>query len=76
MQFPFYTGGKLAALSDTTKETRGFQAFTVGVAGTVTLLSTDGSVVLVNCIPGWVYPVSGYRVNVTGTSATGISLLW
>lgn len=76
MLFPFYTGGKVATPSNTVSETRSFNAFTVTVAGTVSLLSADGSTVLMPAAVGFIYPISGSRINVTGTSATGISILW
>lgn len=72
----FYTGGKVATPSNTVNETRSFNALIVTVAGTVTVLTADGSVLLFQANAGSVYHISGVRINVTGTTATGISLLW
>lgn len=72
----FFTGGKTAALSDAVRELRSFNALIVTVAGTVTVLTSDLSVVTFQANAGTTYHISGVRVNVTGTTATGIALLW
>jgi hypothetical protein len=52
-------------------------AFTVGVAGTVTVDTYGGSKgILLNCIAGWTYELGVVKIYATGTSATGINGYW
>jgi hypothetical protein len=48
----------------------------VAVGGTVTVLTGADEVVQFTAVAGYRYPIITKRVNVTGTSATGIIGLW
>lgn len=59
------------AITPSDTDDDGFRALYVGGTGNVALVMVDGNVVTFNAVSG-VLPVTGRRVNATGTTATGI----
>ena len=77
-------GGITVVTSDTVGYTNSIsganqmaRALYVGVAGDVTVLAADGSVVLFTAVPiGGIIPILHSRVNDTGTTATNMTALY
>lgn len=70
-------GGEVVTPHASTNSTKPFRALFVGGAGTVTVASVDGSVVLfTGVVAGTVLPIHGIRVNAIGTTATNITAMW
>lgn len=71
-----YIGAKAVTPSDSTLLSPVAQSLYVGVAGHLTLLMPDGTVVLFSNVPVGVFRVQCQRVNSTGTTAQNIVALW
>lgn len=72
-----YTGGEAVAPSDTVDQTNVSRALYVGVAGDVTVVMRDGQALLLKAMPvGLHHNVRIKRVNLTGTAATNMVVLW
>lgn len=71
-------GGVAVTPSDTVAVVGGpFRALYVGATGNVAVLMLSGVVLTYVAVPtGSILPVSGSRVNATGTTATSIVALW
>jgi hypothetical protein len=68
MYFNTFGGAKAITPSDTVDQA--FKALHVGGAGTVTVAFSDGSTAQFTAVAGQFLPVTGQRVNATGTAAT------
>lgn len=70
-------GGEAVTPSDTVSTTTPFRALFVGATGNVTVLMLSGvALTFVGVQSGSILPVSGSRVNATGTTATSIVAIW
>ena len=75
-----YTGGQTVTPSDTvdgsTEFTKFARALWIGVAGDVTLITTEGTTLLFKAVPVGELRVQCKQVKATGTAATNMLALW
>lgn len=72
-----YTGGEAVTKHDTNELTKVTRALYVGGAGTLTVITSDGSTIAFGAVTaGTLLPLRVKIVKNTGTSATSITALW
>lgn len=84
MPTPFQSSGRTVAVttSDSVRLQSLAEALWIGVAGTISFIPNDpclppGSAAAISTnVPSGLFPVQVWRVNATGTSATGILALY